>query len=183
MPTDRDSTDVLTRASNERRASTPAPCSGPSSLQPEAACGAQAQPSTERVRIAPAGLGLDGTAPDTLPAAPGGSETHPWRMPRGERLDCVAGLWLEVHMNSDTLEMRHCFVPLEECLRFHRGYTEADAEAGWRHTIAAPAAGFSDESIEWIKVQAQSFHRAKRCEAASCGRRSTVAAYDEAGTP
>ena len=137
MPTDCDPTDVLPCASNERRASRPAPCSGPSGLQPEAACGAQAQPSTERVRIAPAGLGLDGTAPDTLPAAPGGSETHPRRMPRGERLDCVAGLWLEVHMNSDTLEMRHCFVPLEECLRFHRGYTEADAEAGWRHTIAA----------------------------------------------
>lgn len=47
--------------------------------------GAQPKASTERARIAPAGLGLDGHEPHTLPAAPGGSETHPRRMPRGER--------------------------------------------------------------------------------------------------
>ena len=35
---------------------------------------------------APQGLGLTGTNFKKLSAMPGGSETHPWQMPSGERL-------------------------------------------------------------------------------------------------
>lgn len=125
--------------------------------------GAQSQASTERARIAPEGLGLDGIEIDTLPAAPGGSETHPRRMPRGERMafcpESGKRIYLEIHLNRDTLETRHCYVRQDMCLRFHDGFTEADMEAGWTHTLACYAEDFSEVQIEAIKARAAAFHQ------------------------
>ena len=72
----------------QNRGEAPAPM--PSSLQPQAACGAQPQASTERARIAPEGLGLDGRELSYAAGNAGGRESHPRRMPRGERLELLA---------------------------------------------------------------------------------------------
>jgi len=125
--------------------------------------GAQPLASTERARIAPEGLGLDGLESNTLPAAPGGSETHPRRMPRGERLvvsdTSAARMYVEIHLNCDTLDARHCYVAREKCLGFHEGFTNADLSASWYQTFASPADAFTEAQIQAFKGWTQEAYK------------------------
>ncbi len=41
---------------------------------------------------------------------------------------------VEIHINNDTRETRHCFT--EQPLRIHAGFTHQDAAAGWRQVLA-----------------------------------------------
>ncbi len=66
------------------------------------------------------------------------------------RLEQVArAAWLhalrqsvEIHVNDDTREVRHCFT--EQPLRIHAGFTHADAAAGWRQVLAFAASPSPD---------------------------------------
>jgi len=49
---------------------------------------------------------------------------------------------VEIHINDDTREVRHCFT--EQPLRIHAGFTHADAGAGWRQVLAFTASPIPD---------------------------------------
>lgn len=57
---------------------------------------------------------------------------------------------VEIHINDDTRETRHCFT--EQPLRIHAGFTREDAAAGWRQVLAFTASPTADaESLARIE--------------------------------
>lgn len=60
-------------------------------------------------------------------------------------------LSVEIHLNDNTLEARHCLTDVSG-FGFHDGFTEADCDAGWRQVVAFSAQGVSEDEIEARKA-------------------------------
>lgn len=67
-------------------------------------------------------------------------------------------LSVEIHLNENTLEARHCLTAVQSFC-FHDGFTEADCDAGWKQVVAFNAEGVSEAEIATAKADAISRHR------------------------
>jgi len=65
---------------------------------------------------------------------------------------------VEIHLNLDTLEARHCLTT--DPLRYHSGFSEADRDAGWKQMSAVSAKDVTEVEIEAMKAAAIASNRA-----------------------
>lgn len=67
---------------------------------------------------------------------------------------------VEIHLHDDTLQARTCRVTYGQNFRFHNGFTEEDAAAGWRQCKALSADGLSDADIAREEAEIVEFQKA-----------------------
>ena len=65
---------------------------------------------------------------------------------------------VEIHLNLDTLEARHCLTTAP--MRYHDGFNQADRDAGWQQILAVSAEGVTWADIEAMKAEAIARNRA-----------------------
>ena len=65
---------------------------------------------------------------------------------------------VEIHLNLDTLEARHCLTTAP--MRYHDGFNQVDVDAGWQQILAVSAEGVTWSEIEAMKAEAIARNRA-----------------------
>jgi hypothetical protein len=68
--------------------------------------------------------------------------------------------YVEIHVNADARETRHCFID-DEPFRFHRGFTREDYAAGW-HQVMATASGPNPDDETFARIEQAKSDELKR---------------------